>query len=810
MIKNYFKIAFRNLWKNKSFSFINILGLTAGTVCCLYILLYIKEQHGVDKHHHNAASLYRVRTIIERAQGKDVFNSACSSPPIAMAMKRDFPEVVAATRVQYFVDEGDYLLGQVGSDNSFYESKGYLADSTFFQVFDYKFTEGNAVNSLNEPYTVVLSSKVAGKLFGKKSAINEQINISNRQSAHVFKVTGVYDEDFSKSHLKPNLIMNMNSGGLGEFIRNNNQWAGQNFIYTYVRLNPNADADALQAKLPAFLQKYGAENLKESGVKRKDLVLQPVTDIHLHSKGIGNQIDVVSDTGFLNLLLTIAIFIQLIACVNFINLTTARSMRRAREIGVRKVVGAGKPALVMQFLGESIFISFIAVMLATGIVALLLPWLNTLTGGDFGIDALNNIQVVGIIIGLGLVTGLLAGIYPALYLSGFRPVTVLKSTFKFRSPSTILRKGLVVFQFVTAIILIIGVITITRQIQFMRSQDLGFNQNQKIVIPLKDDRTQGQAFAFKARLSIVKDINGVTTCSYYPSKKVLSDASIYTAGHNMTDARIIRINRTDEDFLKVMDIQLVAGRNLTTADTNSNVLVNQAALRVLDMKQEDAIGAVIYNEYEGRQTEFTIVGVTADYNFHSLREDIIPLVTLYRRSPAYLIAETKTGNYKQALADIGTAWKEIVPGMPFEYTFLDSDLENLYTQENTLQKISNSFTMLAILISCLGLFGLAMFTAQQRIKEIGVRKVLGASVGGIISMLSKDFLKLVFIAILIACPIAWWLMSKWLEDFAYKTTISWWIFGLAGILALLIAAVTVSFQAVKAAVANPVKSLRTE
>lgn len=810
MIKNYFKIAFRNLWKNKSFSFINILGLTAGTVCCLYILLYIKEQHGYDKHHHDAESLYRVRTIIERAQGKDVFNSATSSPPIAMAMKRDFPEVMAATRIQYFTDEGDYLLGVVGSDNSFYESKGYLADSTFFQVFDYKFTEGNALHSLEEPYTVVLSSKVAARLFGKKSAVNEQINISNRQNAHVFKVTGVYDETFGKSHLKPNLIMNMNSGGLGQFIRTTNQWAGQNFIYTYVRLNPKADADALQAKLPAFLQKYGAENLKQSGITRKDLVLEPVTDIHLHSKGIGNQIDAVSDTGFLNLLLTIAIFIQLIACVNFINLTTARSIRRAREIGVRKVVGAGKPALIMQFLGESIFISLIAVILATGIVAMLLPFLNTLTGGDFDINVLNNIRVVGIIIGLGIVTGLIAGIYPALYLSGFRPVTVLKSTFRLRSPSTVLRKGLVVFQFVTAIILIIGVITINRQMEFIRSQDLGFDQSQKIVIPLKDDRAQEQATALKARLTSLKDINGVTVCASYPSRKILSDRSLYKTGQSVTDARIVKVNEVDEDYFGVLDIQLIAGRNLTPADTNNNVVVNEAALKVLDIKKEEAIGAKVYNESQSGRVEFEIVGVTNDYNTYSLRNEIEPLMAMYRTGTDYLIAETKTGGYTQALTDIGMAWKEFIPGMPFEYSFLDSDMQSLYAQENTLQKISNSFTLLAVLISCLGLFGLAMFTAQQRIKEIGVRKVLGASVGGIISMLSKDFLKLVLIAIVIACPIAWWLMSKWLEDFAYKTTISWWIFGLAGVLALLIAAVTVSFQAIKAAIANPVKSLRTE
>lgn len=809
MIKNYLKIAWRNIVKNKAFSLINVLGLTAGTVCCLYIVLYVKEQYGYDAHHTDAASLYRVRTVIERHGAEKDFNSAATSPPIAMTMKQDFPEVMAATRVQYFTDQGDYLLGLPDSDHTFFEPNGYLADSTFFRVFDYKFTEGSPLHALDEPYTVILSSAVARKLFGNAHALDQSIMIGNRDHSHAFKVTGVFDESWGKSHLQPHYIMNMNSGGLGEFIRSNNQWAGQNFIYTYVRLNPHADAMVLQAKLPAFLQKYGANDLKELGMD-KHLYLQPVTDIHLYSKGIGNQIGKTSDAGFLYLLLTIAFFIQLIACINFINLTTARSMRRAREIGVRKVVGAGKRALVIQFLGESVLVAFIAVLLAIPLVALLLPSLNRLTDTAFTMQALTSFSTLLIVFALGLVTGLLAGIYPALYLSGFRPVEVLKSAFRIRSSSGLLRKGLVVFQFVIAIVLIISVIVISRQLTYLQSQELGFDPHQKIVIPLKTDAAQQQYAAFSYELSKLKEIDGVTGCLYYPTRNVLNDFRVYTAGQNMSGSRSVKVNRADEQFFTVMGIRLLAGRNLTPADTNNQVVTNEMALKALKIDRDKAIGTRLYNEFEGTRYEYEIVGVTNDYNYNTLREEVHPLVTMYSRHPGYVIADIRSQQYAGLLPLIGSAWKKTMPGLPFEYSFLDQDILQQYTEENTLRKISNSFTILAILISCLGLFGLAMFTAQQRVKEIGVRKVLGASVTGIISMLSKDFLKLIFISILLASPLAWWAMQRWLEDFAYKTPVHWWIFALAGLAALVVALITVSFQAIRAAIASPVKSLRTE
>ncbi|HMG69247.1 MAG TPA: ABC transporter permease [Chitinophagaceae bacterium] len=808
MIKNYFKIAWRNIVRNKAFSLLNILGLTAGTVCCLYIFLYVADQYGYDTQHHDAASIYRIRTIIE---GKDNrgFNSATTSPPIATTMKMDFPEVAAATRVLNFSDGGDNLLSVVGSDRSFYEPKGYLVDSTFFQIFNYKFIEGTPLHSLDEPYTVVLSSVVAKKLFGDSPALNQQINISNRISAHVFKITGVFDETYGKTHLHPHFIMNMNSGGIGEFVRTNNQWAGQNFVYSYVKLNPNADVIALQNKLPAFLLKHGADNLKELGMK-KQLFLQKVTDINLYSKGITNQIDEVSNARFLYLLLTIAFFIQLIACINFINLTTARSVRRAREIGIRKVAGAVKSSLVGQFLSESVLISFIAVFLAVPIVIILLPFLNSLTGSTLTIHSFRNLKIISTIGGLGIITGLLAGIYPALYLSGFKPVSVLKGTFSFKASSVFLRKGLVIFQFVIAIVLIISVIIISRQLNYMQSKDLGFDQKQKLIIPFQNDQSRRQFMAFNNELLQLKGVSATAGCDYYPSLYVLSDYLAYKAGQDMNTGKDVKVNRVNENFFKTLGIRITAGRNLRTSDTSNQVVVNEKTLKIFGLQKETAVGNKLYSDFEGGHNEFEIVGVTSDYNYSSLKEEIQPLMAFYSATPSYMVVEATTANYKQLLSDIGGVWKKTIQGAPFEYSFLDSEIQKQYTDENSLKKISNSFTLLAILISCLGLFGLAMFTAQQRIKEIGVRKVLGASVTGIASMLSRDFLKLVFISILIASPIAWWAMNKWLQDFVYKTDISWWVFVLAGMVALLIAFATVSFQAIKAAIANPVKSLRTE
>jgi putative ABC transport system permease protein len=808
MLKNYLKIALRNLTRNKMFSFLNILGLTAGTACCLYILVYVKDQFGFDKHHQNAENIYRLRTQIER-KDELAFNSCTVSPPIAPTMQRDFPEVEACTRVIAFFNVKNNIVGVEGNTQTFSENKGYLVDSTFFKIFNYRFIEGAAEHSLDAPYTVVLSSTIAKKLFGNQRAINKRIQLRNTTIPTTLTVTGVYDETFGKSHFRPTFLVSLNSGGLGEYARNSTEWAGSNFACGYIKLKPNTNPDKLEAKFPALLKQYAAKRLAELGMK-KQLSLQRITDINLYSKGIDGQLDTVSDASFLNMLLIIAAFIQLIACINFVNLTTARSVRRAKEVGVRKVVGAVRSSLIGQFLGESMLIALIAIFLALPIVQLLLPFLNSITDSAVNIDITKNVDIILITVLIALVTGLLAGIYPALYLSNFRPVSVLKGVFKLNPTSVLLRKGLVVFQFSIAIILIIGVLIISEQMSFMQTKDLGFSQKQKIVLTLPNEQSQAQFYALKNELSKQKEIKNVGGTTYYPSTKILSDMLVFKLGGSREESLLVKSNGLEQDFFKTLGVKMIAGRNFTPSDTTNQIVLNEKAVEDLKLDMKTVIGTKVFSGSGNDMQTLIIIGVHKNYNNNSLKTDVDPMLSYLDIYPDYAVLDVQTNDYASFFANTEKIWKKIIPSAPFEYTFLDEEIQKQYLQENTLRKVVNSFTVIAILICCLGLFGLAMFTAEQRTKEIGVRKVLGASVFSITTLLSKEFLRPVLVAFLIASPIAYLAMNQWLQGFVYHINIGWKNFALAGVCTLLITLLTVSYQAIRAALMNPVKSLRTE
>ena len=809
MLQNYLKIALRNLTRNKMFSFLNILGLTVGTACCLYILMYVKDQFGFDKHHQNAENIYRINTRIER-KNELTFNGCTVSPPIVPTMQKDFPEVEAYTRVIAFFNVKNNIVGVEGNTQTFSENKGYLVDSTFFKIFNYRFIEGSSEHSLDAPYTVVLSSKMAKKLFGNQKAINKKIQLRNTTIPTTLTVTGVYDETFGKSHFRPTFLVSLNSGGLGEFARNSTEWAGSNFACGYIKLKPNTNSDKLEAKFPALLKQYGAKRLAELGMK-KQLSLQPITDINLYSKGIiDGQLDTVSDISFLNMLLIIAAFIQLIACINFVNLTTARSVRRAKEVGVRKVVGAVRSSLIGQFLGESMLIALIAIFLALPIVQLLLPFLNSITDGNVSIDIIKNFDIILLTIIIALITGLLAGIYPAFYLSNFKPVSVLKGVFKLNPTSILLRKGLVIFQFSIAIILIIGVLIISEQMTFMQTKDLGFNQSQKIVLPLPNEQAQAQFYALKNELLKQKEVKNVGGTTYYPSVKILSDMLIFKSGGSKDESLLVKSNGLEMDFFKTLGVKMIAGRNFNPSDTTNQIVLNEKAVKDLKLDMKRVIGTQIFSGSGSDTQTLIIIGVHRDYNNNSLKTEIDPMISYLDITPDYAILDVQTDNYASFFANTEKIWKKIAPSAPFEYTFLDEDIQQQYVQENTLKKVVNSFTVIAILICCLGLFGLAMFTAEQRTKEIGVRKVLGASVFSITTLLSKEFLKPVLVAFVIASPLAYLAMNQWLQGFVYHINIGWKSFALAGICTVLITLLTVSYQAIRAALANPVKSLRTE
>jgi putative ABC transport system permease protein len=734
---------------------------------------------------------------------------ATSSPVIGPVLKKDFPEIQEVARVLNFFTSKNTIIGAVGKTETFTEEKGFLADSSFFKIFNYQFIEGNAPHTLDEPNTVVISSLIAKKLFGNEKALNKSMKIGSNAGTFNYTIKGVFNEKFGKSHLKPAFIVNLNSGGLGAFARNDTEWGGNNFIHTYLKLSPNSNPANLEAKFPAFLQKYTGNRLKEMGMK-KQLILQKMQDIHLYSKGIDAQIGKVSDISFLNILLTIAFFIQLIACINFVNLSTARSVRRAKEVGVRKAIGANKSSLIGQFLSESLLISFLSIFLALPIVYFLTPFLNTLTDSSLIFNPFAELEIIAIALVLAIITGLLAGIYPALYLSNFKPVAVLKGIFKFDLASIYLRKGLVVFQFSVAIMLIVSVFVISKQLSHIQNQNLGFNQMQKIVISFPTEQSMTQYIAFKNELLTQKEVKNIGGTTYYPSANILQDNLLYKLGETMDQGILVKNNGIEPDFLKALNIEIIAGRNLTMADTSNQVVINEKALKNMKLDLATVVGTDLFSGPKDQQRRFTVVGVHKDYNNNSLKKEVDPLVSYLDIYPDYAIVDLQKADFKEFISKSEQVWKKLIPNAPFEFTFLDEDIQRQYIAEQTLGKIINSFTTIAILISCLGLFGLAMFTAEQRTKEIGVRKVLGATVLNITTLLSKEFLKPVILAILIASPIAYFILKNWLNGYAYKISLGLGYFILAGVAAILIALFTVGYQAVKAAIVNPVESLKTE
>lgn len=507
MFKNYIKIAWRNLLKNKQQTIINLLGLTMGTVSCLAILLYVFAQLGYDEHHDNADSLYRVETVIEK-DGQEPFETATSSPPIAFAVKEDYPEVEEATRVVLTDVFYSMLMRAADSEDSYYESRVYMADSTFFKVFDFKLLEGDKATALNEPNAVVLSSSLADKLFGKKEVLNKAIVWGSGEGALTLTVKGVFDEKAQKSHLNPNYLVSMSTPGMGTFVQNFDNFATNNFVHSYVKLSPNVSASQLEAKLPGFIQERASEDLKSAGMGNKILELQKVKDIHLYSEGRSNQLGKVSNITFLYFLLSLAFFIQLVACINFINLSTARASKRAREIGVRKVVGAGKNSLMGQFLGESVLLSLFAMFISIPIVILLLPVINDLTQEALTYSHLYQWQIVSLLLAIGVVTGLAAGIYPAIILSSIKPVKALKSATILQSGSGNFRKALVVFQFVVSIGLVATVIIISQQFKFTQTKDLGYKKDNLIALRIG---TEEASTKFESLKSSFLNIPGVTS-----------------------------------------------------------------------------------------------------------------------------------------------------------------------------------------------------------------------------------------------------------------------------------------------------------
>jgi len=806
MLKSYWKTAIRFLLKNKTFSFINVFGLAAGTFCCLYILLYVQDQYSYDRHHADAKDIYRVNRI-DKGQGS-VYNLAITAAPMTPLMKQDFPEIKQYTRVIPYIGVDKHLISY--RDKHLWIKDGYIVDSTFFDVFTYRSVRGNLQTALYRPNTVVLLEPLADELFGKEDPIGKTITLDNTDQQKVdYTVTAVAAEGPGKSHLHATFFTAMNSEGLGRKMLHWDSWVSETFLASYVKLQPGSNPAALEKKFPAFEEKYAGQELKKWNTQEK-LYLQPIGSIHttggLDNPGIGTAVD----STFLSVLTLIAILIQVIACINFMNLATAHASKRAREVGVRKVIGAGKPDLIRQFLAETFLLASVAVLIALPLLLLALPWLNNITGSAIDSSFLKDYRIWGMLAGFVLLTGLVAGVYPAFYLSAFNAIKVLKGNYSNHVSVGGIRRALVVLQFVLSIVLITGIIVIYCQLNYIKNKDLGFDKDQRMLFTFN---STGSFEGLPAFLDDVRRLAGVKEVSN--ASKPLGTMTIFNnswmlPGKNMSDQHNADFVLADKWFIKANGIKLVSGRDFREGDSD-RVLVNETLVHLLGLNPINAPGTKLH---DSQQREVEIVGVMKDFNFWSLHHDVEGFM-VWINNPRYglwptVIAHTNTTNYKQLLAKMEAVWHKDVPGVPFEYSFLDEEVGKLYETDITLSRIINSFTLMAVFISCLGLFGLAAFSAELRTKEIGIRKVLGASITGITTLLSAGFLKLIGVAFVIAVPIAWWAMNRWLQTFAFRISVSWWMFGIAGLLSAMIAMLTVSFHAIKAAVANPVRSLRSE
>lgn len=807
MLRNYIIIALRNLQKQKLFSFINIAGLALGVACCLILALYIHDELQIDRHHREAANLYRVVSSLQRADNGTHRMASCS-PPIGPALQDEVPEVVSAARL-LSPPGTDFNLIRY-EDKMLYESNGYLADSLVFDILQYTFLEGQPANALTQPNTVVITETLAHKLFGDAPALNRIINITQGGPSGDFRISGVV-RDETHSHITPNFFVSMSSSGWAEYLRSPgamDEWAGQNFIPTYVRLQDGHDRQAVEAKMNKVLLKHGSDDLKALGF-HKTLSLEPLTDIHLYSD-IGRSPRI----HYIYIIASIAGFILLLACINFMNLATAKATRRASEIGIRKVMGAFRPVLVGQILGEAMVIVAIAMLISLALVQLVLPGFNYLTGKTMALTQQHAGFLAVSLLLVTVVTGLLAGSYPAFYISAFQPAQVLKG--KTGLPgSGWLRKSLVVFQFMIGIVLVCGMLIMGRQLRYMEAQGLGFDATARIVIPLRTASAQQSYPVLRRAISQWSSVKGVSATEYPPGSFVFSDVSLYPQGGNMDNAVVHRNGSIDQGFIEMLDFRLLAGRTFTdnrAQDGERKMLINRTGAQSLGYTPEQAIGAKVFTDWQGQQLDFEIIGVVDDFHQTSLRDKIPPMVFQMGDENLfdYLILHTTSADFATTIASLEKLWNTTVEDTPFEYQFLDENIQKQYAEDRKTAQVITIFTFLAMFISCLGLYGLSAYMAERRYKEIGVRKVMGASVTQIVGMMSGEFIRLVLIAFVLSIPLAWYALQQWLQGFAYHTAVEPLSFVYAGAVALGIALITVAFESWRAATNNPVQSLRNE
>jgi putative ABC transport system permease protein len=799
MWQNYIKIALRNIKRHKGYTFLNIAGLATGIAACLIISFFIKNEISYDDYHKDIDRIYRVAIDIQASADNRVF--ATTSATLAPALEKDFSEVEAAVRLW----KQDNKLVKHGEEKVFYENNFYLADPEIFQVFTIPLKYGNAETALNRPSTVLVAEETARKYFADEDPVGKILNINDQD----YEVSGVMQDLPHNSHLKFNLITSMATVEQEEWYQDvGDNWFATMF-YTYIKVKNHVDINTFEKKVETIANAYVAGELTELGYNFR-YFLQPVQDIHLHSnlryeaEAPGNPINIYIFT-------VVAVLILLIASLNYINLTTAQSAKRAKEVGVRKAIGAAKSSLFVQFLCETLLLTTIALVIALFIVVVCRPLFEYISGQAINLQQIFTLEFTAGLLGLTFILGIAVAIYPAMFLASYQPVKVLKGSLSMGSRGASLRKVLVVCQFTISLMLIVGTIMVYRQLNFMKNQQLGFEKEQMLVLPVRGTSIADNYEQIKNEFQRHSSILKATSTASIPGREM---DNFSTSLRKVTDdkSQSMFYLFVDADFLETYGIEMVAGRPFdkqVKTDAESGFLINEMAVKALGWANpEEAIGKQLAAGF-GRNGE--IIGVYKDFHYRSLQTSIEPLVMAINPNRfRYISLQLKTDDIASTMAFVEQKWKELFPQNPYEYAFLDVEFNKQYEADEKTGQTFLVFTGIAIFIACLGLFGLATFIAQQRTKEIGVRKVLGASVSSIVALLSKDFVKLVLVSFVIATPLSYLLISKWLENFASRIAIGWVTFATAGITILLIALLTVSFQSVKAALANPVKNLRTE
>ncbi|QEC65979.1 FtsX-like permease family protein [Panacibacter ginsenosidivorans] len=813
MVKNYFKIAFRNLWKNKGYSTINILGLAIGLATCLLITLYVTDELSYDRYNVNADRIYRINADI-RFGGGDLHMTQ-TSDMMGQVLKKDYPQVEEYTRI--YGNEGAKLIKK---GNEFITEKNIAyVDSTFFNVFTLPAIEGDAKTALNQPNTVVITASTAKKYFNSTNVLGKTIEVKNGETTTPFKITAVIKDIPHNSHFQLDFMLSMKNADYQW-----GQYTSHNFN-TYLLLKKGTDYKAFEKSFEQYITKYvlpyvqqfikinSMDEFRKSGNKL-EYSLIPLTKIHLYSD-YSFELSPSGNIQYVYIFSAVALFILIIACINFMNLSTARSASRAKEVGIRKVLGTERKTLIAQFLVESTITAFISLIIAVAIAYFVLPLFNDVAAKSLSVKDLLNIHILPFLILVPFVVGLLAGSYPALFLSGFKPIVVLKGSANTGFKKSNLRNVLVVFQFATSVMLIIGTIIVYSQLHYIQTTKLGFSKDQVLVVD-GAYALNNNVQAFKNDVLAMNGVSSATVSAYLPVTNSSRSDNTYSKEAVMDFKNGIDMQtwRIDYDYIKTMGMEIVKGRNFSKefGSDSSAMLITETTAKLLGYS--DPIGKMMYvpSNIQGDNSmiPIKIIGVVKDFHFESLRQNIGPLCMLLGNSTGLISFKINVANADGLIKQIENKWKAMAPGMPFSYRFMDDSFNEMYRSEQRAGYIAITFAVLAIVIACLGLFGLVTYMAEQRTKEIGIRKVLGASTGNVVTMLSKDFLVLVIIACVIAFPVAWLAMSNWLKDYAYRINIEWWVFFVAGFTALAIALITVSFQAIKAALANPVKSLRTE